>query len=227
MLACASSDARPSAAQGASSTRFGALASIRQLILRRPPFSGTIRPLLIGGRIGGRFAPRLRDTSVDYHFRPIGRTCAATGSPLVPGERAYSVVVEQNGELVRQDYSPSGWRGPPPGALGQWRCTVPHPETKAGTGPDPDALLSYFEQLAEDANPAHNKLRYVLALFLLQKRRLRLDGSRVDADGEFLQLSGSRGEGPYEIRDQQLAEAEIKELQAELNQHVAGRANAA
>jgi hypothetical protein len=87
---------------------------------------------------------------------------------------------------------------------------------------DPTALLSYFEQLVEDGNPAHDRLRYVLALFLLQKRRLRLDGSRIDGDVEYLQLSGSRGEGPYEIPDQQLAETEIRELQAELNHSLAG-----
>ena len=159
---------------------------------------------------------------MDYQFKPIGKTCAATGQPLAPGERVYSVVVERNHELVRLDFSPQGWSGPPDGTIGQWRCVVPTPETKPASVLDPDALLSYFEHLVEDANPAHDKLRYVLALFLLQKRRLRLDGSRVDGETEYLQLSGSRGEGPYEIPDQQLAESEIRQLQAELNHSLAG-----
>lgn len=171
--------------------------------------------------------PNPRISTVDYQIRPIGKTCAATGQPLVPGERVYSVVVEQNGTLVRMDYSPAGWSGAPDGALGQWRCTVPHPEATSGPALDPDELFAYFEQLVEDANPAQDQLRYVLALFLLQKRRLRLDGSRVDDDGEFLQLSGCRGEGPYEIPDQQLAESEIRRLQAELNQHFSCAASAA
>jgi hypothetical protein len=159
---------------------------------------------------------------MDYHFKPIGKICAATGQPLMPGERIYSVVVERNDELERLDFSPQGWSGPPEGTLGQWRCIVPAPETRPASVLDPTALLSYFEQLVEDGNPAHDRLRYVLALFLLQKRRLRLDGSRIDGDVEYLQLSGSRGEGPYEIPDQQLAETEIRELQAELNHSLAG-----
>jgi hypothetical protein len=164
---------------------------------------------------------------MDYQFKPIGKTCAATGQPLVPGDRIYSVVVERNAELVRLDYSPQGWSGPPDGMIGLWRCVVPVPETKSASALDPDAMLSYFEHLVEDANPAHDKLRYVLALYLLQKRRLRLDGSRIDGDVEYLQLSGSRGEGPYEIPDQQLAETEIRQLQAELNHSLAGGMKAA
>jgi hypothetical protein len=164
---------------------------------------------------------------VDYQFKPIGKTCAATGRSLVPGERIYSVVVERHDELVRLDYSPEGWSGTPEGTIGQWRCVVPVPDTRPVSALDPDAMLSYFEQLVEDANPAHDKLRYVLALFLLQKRRLRLDGSRVDGDVEYLQLSGARGEGPFEIRDQQLAESELRQLQAELNQSLAGDMKAA
>jgi hypothetical protein len=104
---------------------------------------------------------------------------------------------------------------------------VPAPENKPASALDPDAMLGYFEHLIEDANPGHDKLRYVLALYLLQKRRLRLDGSRVEGDVEYLQLSGSRGEGPYEIPDQQLAETEIRQVQLELNQSVAGSMKAA
>src|SRR5688500_7069795 len=104
--------------------------------------------------------------------------------------------------------------------VGLWRSRAPEAVPRPAAL-DPEAMLAYFEQLAEDANPGHDKLRYVLALYLLQKRRLRLDGARVDDDGEFLQLSGSKGEGPYEIRDQQLADDEIKTLQSELAQAMA------
>jgi hypothetical protein len=158
---------------------------------------------------------------VDYVIRALGKTCAATGRAFAPGERVISVVVERNGHHDRLDYAERDWNGPPPQSVGLWRCRVP--ETAARPAAlDPEAMLAYFEQLAEDANPGHDRLQYVLALYLLQKRRLRLDGARVADDGEFLQLSGSKGEGPYEIRDQQLADDEIKTLQSELAQTMAG-----
>ncbi len=81
---------------------------------------------------------------------------------------------------------------------------------------DPDALLRHFEQLCEDANPAREKFRYVLALLLVQRRRLQIAKTRIDAEGTILELFGLQGEGPFEVRDQQLAEAEIGALQLEL-----------
>lgn len=158
---------------------------------------------------------------MDYHLKPIGKTCAGTGEPLVPGERCYSVVVEDQDELVRLDYSETGWDGPPEDAIGQWQCVVPEPETKKTEPINPDDLMRYFEQLHEDANHQQEAFCYVLALLLLQKRRLKLDGSRVEGEIEYLQLTGAHGEGQFEVRDQQLGADEIATLQASLNEHLA------
>jgi hypothetical protein len=157
---------------------------------------------------------------VDYQFKPLGKTCAATGEPLAPGSIVQSVLVEHQGNHERFDYSQAAWTGMPEDAIARWLCQVPEAQRQRATPLDPEALLNYFEQLVEDANPGHDKLRYVLALYLLQKRRLKLDGSRHEDTQEFLQLSGSRGEGPYEIVDQQLSESEIKQLQSEIGQVV-------
>jgi len=158
---------------------------------------------------------------MDYHFKPIGKQCAATGQDLAPGTLCHSILVERNGEMTRLDYSPEGWTGPPADAIGYWQCRVPEPLATKPAAIDPDALLRYFEQLVEDAVPAREKFRYVLALLLLQKRRLRIDGSRRDGDAEYLQLSGSHGEGPFEVRDHQLSDDEIRNLEAELSTHLA------
>jgi hypothetical protein len=159
---------------------------------------------------------------MDYHLKPVGRTCTATGEVLAPGSTCYSVVVDQRGQLVRMDYSADGWTGPPEGAIAHWRSQVPEADDSKPKPIDPDALLHYFEQLCEDANPAQEKFAYVISLLLLQKRRLRIDGSRRDGDIEYLRFLGSHGEGPFEVRDQRLAEEEIVSLQNELNTHLSG-----
>ena len=81
--------------------------------------------------------------------------------------------------------------------------------------------MRYFEQLSEEPNLAQEKFRYVLALLLLQKRRLKIEGSRQDGEIQYLQLSGSRGEGQFDVRDHQLSEDEILHLQNDLNAHLA------
>jgi hypothetical protein len=153
---------------------------------------------------------------MDYQLKPLGKNCSQTGKPLGPGEVCYSAVVEKGSEWVRLDFSAGAWSGPPEGALGYWRLTVPARDHAPRRVLDPDALLRHFEQLCEDANPARENFRYVLALLLVQRRRLRITQTRSDADGSVLELAGMQGEGPFEVRDQQLSESEIAALQNEL-----------
>lgn len=156
-------------------------------------------------------------TGVEYDLKPVGKACAATGRPLEPGSLCHSVLVERLGELVRLDFSDEGWTGPPEGAIAEWQALVPDSHAKPKTV-DAESLLQHFEQLCEDANPGQDQMRYVTALLLLRKRRLRLEGSRRDEDTEeeYLQFSGSKGEGPYEVRDQRMSEEQIAQLQAAL-----------
>lgn len=164
---------------------------------------------------------------MDYHLKPLSKACAVCGEPFQTGERVHSIVVHERDNLERRDISEQCWDGPPDGMIAHWQCVIPEPEQKRAARLDPDSMLAYLEQLVEDADPEQDELQYVLALFLLQKRRLKLDGSTSSDGGVFLQLSGSRGEGPFQIRDQQLTEAEIIRVQAELNHCLEQEWNAA
>jgi hypothetical protein len=153
---------------------------------------------------------------MDYDLKPLGKTCSKTGKPFGPGEVCYSAVVEKGNEWVRLDFSAGAWDGPPEGALGYWRVTIPAQSETRRRVLNPDALLRRFEQLSEDGNPGSEKFRYVLALLLVQRRRLRVNQTHSDAEGSILELAGLQGEGPFEVREQQLTETEIDELQQEL-----------
>ncbi|MFM9963025.1 MAG: hypothetical protein ACKV2Q_17590 [Planctomycetaceae bacterium] len=152
----------------------------------------------------------------DYNVKPIGRTCATTGQELAPGSLCHSVLVEKNGEFLRFDFSEAGWGEPPAGMIAHWRCEAPEAVAVAKKTLDPLELMRQFEQLSEEASPAHDKFRYVLALLLVQRRRLKLDGTKVIDDQEFLEVTGTRGEGTFLVRDQQLNEAELQEVQNSL-----------
>lgn len=153
---------------------------------------------------------------MDYNVKPIGRTCSASGDPLVPGSRCRSVLVVENGKLQRLDFSEDGWNGAPDNAVAHWISSVPEAKGNQSNPLDPDTLFEHFEQLSESPNEFQEKMRYVIALLLVRKRRLQIDGSREDDDGQFLLLSGTRGEGHFEVRDADLTEAEIEQLQIQL-----------
>ncbi len=153
---------------------------------------------------------------MDYQFGAPGKLCAASGKPLLPGDRCVSALVEQGGKLVRLDFLEAHWPGEPPQTVGTWKYQVPTVTAEQQRQMNLDSLLRFFEQISEDANPGLERMRYVVALSLLQKRKLKLEGTRRDGPREFLIFLGQRGEGPFEVLDQQLSADEVNALQQEL-----------
>lgn len=154
--------------------------------------------------------------AVDYQFGPPGKICAASGKPLGPGDRCVSALVEQTGRLVRLDYLEAHWTGEPPHTVGTWKYQIPAATAVQQRVLDTDSLFRFFEQLVEDANPGYERMRYVVALFLLQRKRLKLEGSRQEGSQEFLVFQGQRGEGPFEVLDHQLTADEMAAMEAEM-----------
>lgn len=160
---------------------------------------------------------------MDYRLKPLGTTCAATGEPLLPGEKVMSVAIATNegpdGGFERKDYSRTGWEQVgeevSQNCLAQWQAVVPPPIRKK-PGLDPDEQMARFEQLTEEDAPHQAALVYVLALWLVRKRRLKMEGSFEEDGVERLKVVGMRGEGTFEIRDQTLGLADIDALQAAL-----------
>ena len=158
---------------------------------------------------------------MEYQLKPLGKVCAGTGKLLVPESQCISVVVDDGHELKRLDFSQAGWQGSPVGTLAQWQCTVPKPVDVKKRLLNPDALMNYFDQLTEAGDPLQEKLRYILAILLMHKKRLREEGARRSGEDEFLQFTATQGEGAYEVRNFHLSDEEIAELQESLTAHLA------
>jgi hypothetical protein len=158
---------------------------------------------------------------MEYQLKPPGKTCAATGQPLVPGSVCHSVVVERQGQLIRLDYAADRWPGPPVDAVGHWTTTVPASKSAAGTNVDPESLWRFFEQLCEEASPSQDEARYAAALLLLKLKKLRLNDVRHDPDGAWLLLEGTHGEGAYEVRNLTLSDDDTRRLQQTLKTQLA------
>jgi hypothetical protein len=153
---------------------------------------------------------------MDFNVRPVAKICASSGQQLLPGHACWSVLVEQDGRVVRQDYSEESWSGPPDGVIGYWQSRIPDRTSTAATSLDTDSLFDYFLQLCESPNKVEQDYQYVLALLLMRKRRLILEESTTLEDQPAMRLIGTGGEGPFEIIERDLSDDRIVELQTQL-----------
>ena len=153
---------------------------------------------------------------MDYDIQRCTRHCSETGRELAPGETCYSVLYAEGGEVVRRDYSPEAWQGPPQEAIGWWKAEIPDRKAKrVGWAPN-DVMLEFFDELAEQ--PEKQDMRYVLSLLLVRRRVMRHEETRRDEQGrELLVLYCPRREAAYEVAVAHPERPErIEEIQARL-----------
>lgn len=161
---------------------------------------------------------------MDFNIRPISKVCAASGEPLAAGSQCWSVLVESDGKLVREDYSAEHWNGPPGNAIGFWSCQVPSDKSDDKRQIDPDSLMEYFVQLSESPNVAEQDYQYVLALLLLRKRRLILEETIESGDQTVMRVIGTGGEGPFDVVERELSDEQIATFQTQLYGGTSGAA---
>jgi hypothetical protein len=152
----------------------------------------------------------------EYQIQPSTRRCVLTGRELRPGERCYTVLLEEQGKFLRQDFSQEAWQGPPSGAFSFWAGRVPTQEQSKKLRFDDELLLDCFQRLEGDAEPARINFRYVVALLLMRRKRFRFEQVRKDGGLEFLQLRCVRTGSLHEVLNPRLGEDEMTAVQTEV-----------
>jgi len=90
--------------------------------------------------------------------------------------------------LLRLDFAAEAWDGgsrpePPIRVFGFWRAMVSRAGAKKRLLVDDAALVDLFEQLEGATEPRKMAFRYLLALVLVRKRLLAMEGTRPAKDG--------------------------------------------
>ena len=152
----------------------------------------------------------------EYQIQANTRRCHVSGRELQPGERFYSVLFDQGGQFLRQDYSSDGWPGNPEGAFSFWTGTVPPLEGPRRPRFDDDLLLDCFNRLEGQTESDRVNFRYVLALLLMRRKRFRFEDVRRDAAGEALLVRDTRTGDRYAVADPGLTEEAMASVQDEV-----------
>lgn len=153
---------------------------------------------------------------MEYQIQPNSRRCAATGRELQEGERYYSALLEENHQFVRKDFCLEAWQGPPAGAFSFWTGHVAPPADQNKPRFDDDLLEDCFRRLEGQVEPGRINFRYVVALLLMRRRRLRYETSVLQDGLEKMILRCQRTGEKHEVVNPRLSDDEMTQVQDEV-----------
>ena len=143
--------------------------------------------------------------------------CAATGRTLAPGDKYCAVLCEDGDKYVRRDYAADAWAGPPAGAVAYWNGRVPASRTARKPTFNDEMLADWFHHLLGRTEPDRVNFRYVVALLLLRRKRLKFeDVIKTDAGESVLIVRDAKSGKRLEIADPHLSEADMAAVQDEV-----------
>ena len=154
---------------------------------------------------------------MDYKLHRPQSACSRTGRSFAAGEEFFSVIIRGAEGLGRIDVAAEAWEGPPEETVAWWRARLPVATDKSPQLAPVDVLLDALEALEE--SPNDDPLRYLLALQLVRRRALRLEGKAdeaADADASMVFSCRRRGRD-YLLRPVQPEEMADPELATRLN----------
>lgn len=147
------------------------------------------------------------------------RTCARTGAAIEADQVFYSALLENGDEFAREDYTAEAWPEVDKGRFfSYWKNK---PVAEAGNGKakvDYERLLSFFDSLDGAVEPGRRLFRYVLALMLVRRRILRLDGTARTEEGDRLILWDRRITGALDVEAPEATPEQVAATQDKLNE---------
>ena len=152
--------------------------------------------------------------------KPLGQ-CWGTGRKIEPGEEYYGALVESDEGLQRRDFCADYWQEQKPDVFCYWRTKLPQPGRKKQMFVDDEMLMAFFERLVGETDQEKINFRFVLALVLMRKRRLKYDSSRTEGGKEIwrLRIVGEKSaEGRIEVINPQLDEDQIEKLSSQIGE---------
>lgn len=158
---------------------------------------------------------------IDYQIEASTRRCSVTGRELQPGERIYSVLIDEGNKFSRKDFSAESWQGPPPGAFSFWAGRVPTQSESRRPRIDDELLVECFQRLEGQTEPSRINFRFVIALLLMRRKRFKFEEERTEGETGILCLRCVKTRVRHEVANPRLTEEEMEAVQTEVF-HVLG-----
>jgi len=149
--------------------------------------------------------------------RPLGQ-CSGTGEKIEPGDEYFAALVDTGLSLERRDFSVDYWSSQRPEVFCYWKTRLPANRKKGGIFVDDEMLMSFFDRLERETDRQKRNFRYVLALILMRRRRLKYDSARIENGSEVWRVRIA-GENRFaEVVNPGLDAEHINQLSGQLSQ---------
>ena len=149
--------------------------------------------------------------------KPLGQ-CYGTGRKIEYGEEYFGALLETGEGLQRRDFCADYWEKEKPNVFCYWKTRLPHPNQKKQIFVDDEMLLAFFERLGKETEQEKVNFRFVLALILMRKRRLKYDATRVEDGNEIWRLRIVSEKQIVEVINPHLDEEQIEQLSSQIGQ---------
>lgn len=151
----------------------------------------------------------------DWTFRRRQPECQACTKRFEEGERHASALAIVGEALVREDVCSGCWLG----RVGRdelFHWFTRHREGKRGLQLDLGTLEALFVRLEGRVEPRVREMRYLLALLLLRKRRIKVDRILREAEGEAMLVHRPRRKESFRVYVFDFSPERMQALRADL-----------
>ena len=149
--------------------------------------------------------------------KPLGQ-CSGSGKKIEYGEEYFAALVETEEGLARRDFCADYWLAEKPDVFCYWKTRLPRPDEKKHIFVDDEMLMAFFERLERESEQEKINFRFVLALILMRKRRLKYDSSKVEGDKEIWRLRITANKEFVEVINPHLDEEQIEQLTSQIGE---------
>jgi hypothetical protein len=149
--------------------------------------------------------------------KPLGQ-CCGTGKKIKYDEEYFAALVETEKGLARRDFCADYWVAEKPNVFCYWKTRLLRPDEKKHRFIDDEMLMAFFERLGKETEQEKINFRFVLALILMRKRRLKYDSSKTEDGKEIWRLRKTSEKEFVEVTNPNLDDEQIKRLTSQISE---------
>ena len=160
---------------------------------------------------------------MEFKIRSSGKECIECRKRFQEGEKFFSLLKFDSSDLpIREDRCEACWKPFNPPEDSVWWLTRRRKPKDNKPKIDFESVIALFFKLLKEEKKEFHGLKYVTALLLLRKKKLKLIGFSKGDDLEFMEVKprGKNGNTVYKIPVPVLSEEDLEALKERLKENL-------